>query len=69
MEEARCVLDRLRRIDELKAERAPAAVLLEEVRSLLGEAEAWIDAEGSSERVTRALKTSREALVSSDSAS
>jgi hypothetical protein len=62
MEEARSVLDRLRRIDELKAEGAPAAVLLEEVRSLLGEAEAWIDAEGPSERVTRALETSRAAL-------
>ena len=62
VEEARSVLDRLRRIDALKAEGAPAGVLLEEVRSLLGEAEAWIDAEGSSERAARALESSRAAL-------
>jgi hypothetical protein len=62
VEEARSVLERLRRIDELKAQDAPADVLLEEVRSLLGEAEAWIGAEGPAERAARALETSREAL-------
>jgi hypothetical protein len=62
MEEARSVLERLRRIDHLKAQDAPADVLLEEVRSLLGEAEAWIGAEGSSERAAQALESSRQAL-------
>jgi hypothetical protein len=63
MEEARCVLDRLRRIDELKTDGAPAALLLGEVRALLGEAEAWIEAEGASGRAARALESSREALA------
>jgi hypothetical protein len=63
MEEARSVLERLRRIDELKAEGAPADVLLDEVRALLGEAETWVEAEGASARVTRALESSREALA------
>jgi hypothetical protein len=63
MDEARCVLDRLRRIDELKTDGAPAEVLLGEVRALLGEAEAWIEAEGVSDRAARALASSREALA------
>jgi hypothetical protein len=63
MEEARCVLERLRRIDELKSDGAPADVLLAEVRALLGEAEAWIEAEGSSDRAARALESSRRALT------
>jgi hypothetical protein len=63
MEEARCVLDRLRRIDELKLDGAPAEVLLAEVRALLGEAEAWIEAEGGTRRAARAVESSREALA------
>jgi hypothetical protein len=63
MEEARCVLERLRRIDELKSDGAPAEVLLGEVRALLGEAEAWVEAEGVSGRAARALASSREALA------
>jgi hypothetical protein len=62
MDEARSVLDRLRRIDELKADGAPADVLLGEVRSLLGEAEAWIEAEGAAEAAP-ALESSRDALA------
>ena len=62
VEEARFVLERLRRIDQLKAQDAPADLLLDEVRSLLGEAEAWIGAEGSSERAVQALESSRQAL-------
>jgi hypothetical protein len=62
VEEARSVLDRLRRIDELKEDGAPADVLLNEVRALLGEAEAWIDAEGAAEAAP-ALASSREALA------
>jgi hypothetical protein len=63
MEEARNVLDRLRRIDELKSEGAPAEVLLAEVRALLGEAEAWIEAEGATGDASRALASSRDALA------
>jgi hypothetical protein len=63
MDEARSVLDRLRRIDELKAEGAPADVLLGEVRALLGEAEAWIEAEGCPGKATRAVESSRDALA------
>jgi hypothetical protein len=62
MEEARNVLERLRRIDELKADGAPAETLLNEVRALLGEAEAWIEAEGAPE-AGAALESSRDALA------
>jgi hypothetical protein len=63
MDEARSVLERLRRIDGLKAGGAPADVLLEEVRALLGEAEAWIDAEGGCADALHALESSRDALA------
>lgn len=63
MEEARSVLERLRRIDELKAQGAPAEALLDEVRALLGEAEIWLDAEGEPRRAATALDCSREALA------
>jgi hypothetical protein len=63
MDEARCVLERLHRIDELKTDGAPAEVLLNEVRALLGEAEAWLEAEGPSERAARAVDSSRDALA------
>ena len=45
MEEARRVLARLERIEALNGDRAPAGELLDEVRALLGEAEAWARAE------------------------
>lgn len=45
MDEARTVIRRLERIDELRSARAPAAELLGEVRQLLAEGEAWIAAE------------------------
>jgi hypothetical protein len=63
MEEARTVLERLRRIDALKTQGAPAEVLLGEVRALLGEAEIWLDAEGAPSRAASALDCSREALA------
>lgn len=63
VEKARAVLDRLDRIDGLREEGVPAAVLLEEVRTLLGEAEEWVREEpAGSERAVEALKRSREAL-------
>jgi hypothetical protein len=56
MDEARAVIARLDRIDALDRERAPAAVLLAEVRELLVEAEAWVRAEpGGTERARAAL--------------
>ena len=45
MDEARCVLDRLERIDRLRGSGAPAAVLLGEVRALLAESERWLASE------------------------
>jgi len=48
MEEAANVLDRLARIRELDRADAPAGVLLDELRKLVGEAEAWARLEGDS---------------------
>jgi hypothetical protein len=41
MEEAHAVLARLERIEALEREGAPPALLLPELRALVGEAEAW----------------------------
>ena len=41
MDEARAVIDRLERIDVLEREGAPPAVLLEELRGLVRDAESW----------------------------
>jgi hypothetical protein len=46
MEEAAHVLERLERIDAMRAADAPAAELLAELRALVGEAEAWARSEG-----------------------
>ena len=43
---AQPVLARLKRIDSLVAQRAPAPAVLAELRALVGEAEAWAMAEG-----------------------
>jgi hypothetical protein len=45
MDEAQAVLRRLRRIEVLERERAPARALLAEVHALLDEAEAWVSSE------------------------
>lgn len=45
MDEARTVIRRLERIDELRNAHAPAGELLGEVRQLLEEGEAWLAAE------------------------
>jgi hypothetical protein len=45
MDEARAVLARLERIEALDAAGAPAGALLDEVRGLLHDAEAWVRAE------------------------
>ncbi len=46
MDEAERVLERLRRIRSLDRGRAPAPLLLQELRELVGEAEAWARLEG-----------------------
>jgi hypothetical protein len=46
MDEARAVLARLDRIEALEREGAPPGVLLEELRGLVQEAEAWVRLEG-----------------------
>jgi hypothetical protein len=45
MDEAQAVLRRLRRIEVLEREHAPARALLAEVHALLDEAEAWVSSE------------------------
>ena len=45
MDEARAVIARLERIEALDPERMPAGMLLDELRRLLAEAEAWVRAE------------------------
>ena len=45
MDEARRVLERLERIERLRDDGAPAAVLLGEVRALLSEGERWLATE------------------------
>jgi hypothetical protein len=68
MEEARRVLERLDRIETLRHASPAPAVLLDEVRALLGEAEEWVrtdpagaHAEGALERVREALETGAKA--------
>ncbi|HLM33464.1 MAG TPA: hypothetical protein VK285_05290 [Gaiellaceae bacterium] len=63
MDEAARVLERLERIDALRAEGAASPVLLVEVRELLSDAESWIRAEGGgTEGAERALGRCRAAL-------
>jgi hypothetical protein len=70
VEKARAVLERLDRIDGLRSDEAPAAVLLEEVRALLSEAEEWVREESSvPSRALDALERSREALAAGEHAS
>jgi hypothetical protein len=64
MDEARTVLARLERIEALDRAGSPAAVLLEEVRALLAEAEDWVRAEpGGTARAAGALDRCAEALA------
>jgi hypothetical protein len=55
MDEARAVLARLDRIEALDREGAPPGVLLEELRGLVQEAEAWVKLEGD-KRAQRAVE-------------
>jgi hypothetical protein len=49
MDEARRVIERLERIDRLRLDGAPAAVLLGEVRALLADGERWLATEHAEE--------------------
>lgn len=63
MDEARTVLSRLERIESLERAGSPGAVLLEEVRALLHEAEDWVRAEPvGTERAAAALERCAESL-------
>ena len=66
MDETERVLRRLRRIDELREgaelrEEAPASALLEELRALVPEAEAWARTEGDARARVAATKLREEA--------
>ena len=63
MDEARSVIRRLRRVDELERANAPAHIILAEVRALLAEAELWLLAEPEADlRAVAALARCRQAL-------
>jgi hypothetical protein len=63
MEEAHAVLARIDRIEQLDRAHAPAHELLQEVRALLREAEAWARREGEgSEPAADAIDRCRSAL-------
>jgi hypothetical protein len=63
------ILDRLERIERLEQEEAPPAVLLDEVRALLGEAEAWVRSEPrANERAEAAVQALRNALETREEA-
>jgi hypothetical protein len=69
MDEARAVIRRLERIETLERDAAPADVLLEEVRALLREAEAWVRVEpDGTDPAENALERCRNALNMPDSA-
>ena len=61
MDDARVVLARLDRIEALEREGAPPGVLLEELRGLVQEAEAWARKEGG-ERARDAVEKCASAL-------
>ena len=64
MDEARAVLRRLRRIEALEREHAPARWLLAEVHALVEEAEAWVSAESAeTDLAEKALVRCRSALA------
>jgi hypothetical protein len=68
VDEARAVIARLERIEALEANGAPAGVLLDEVRGLLVDAEAWVRSEPAGTDLARsALDRCREALLEAES--
>ena len=61
MDEARAVIERLDRIEALEREGAPPGALLEELRGLVRDAEAWGRVEGD-ERSAAAVERCENAL-------
>lgn len=66
MDEARAVLHRLDRIDALDRDEAPAGELLEELRGLVRDAEAWLRAEPEPRGAVEALASCRRALAAGE---
>jgi hypothetical protein len=67
VEKERAILDRLDRIDGLRRDDAPSDVLLDEVRSLLAEAEEWVLEEPAAQgRAAEAIERSKEALAAGE---
>ena len=63
MDEGERVLERLERIELLGRERAPAEVVLDEMRALLADAEDWVRSEArENERSRAAVEGLRQAL-------
>jgi hypothetical protein len=62
VDETRAVIERLERIEALDREAAPAEALLDELRELLTEAEAWVRAERPGVRAEAAVERCRLAL-------
>ena len=62
VDEARAVIDRLERIDVLERDGAPPAALLEELRGLVRDAEAWARVERD-ERAAAAVERCDAALA------
>lgn len=62
MDEARAVIDRLERIEVLERDGAPPAVMLEELRGLVRDAEAWARIDGD-ERAREAVERCDAALA------
>jgi triphosphoribosyl-dephospho-CoA synthetase len=66
MEEARRVLERLARIEQLGQERAPSRELLDQLRELVREAETWLRAEAEPAAAVAALERCRAALAAEE---
>jgi hypothetical protein len=66
MEEARRVLARLARIEELERGQATAGELLEELRELVREAEAWARVEGETEHASGVIDRCRASLAAEE---
>ena len=63
VEEARRVLERLARIEDLEGSPAASTELLEELKELVREAEAWLRVEAEPEGAVEALVRCRAALA------
>ena len=67
MDEAQAVLRRLRRIEALEREHAPARALLAEVHALLDEAEAWVSCDRDRTEIAEAaLRRCRDAVAAGE---